>query len=274
MGQREAGMMCTTGVQGVGKTYQNMHIIKDYSKDKFYNKVPGRKCLIFDTNGEYTKDQFAKADIPNFDPKRIALADVRAWSLGTNVECRRIDGKGASIPQKKEALELLLKNYVDGMLVIEDINTYILSINFMEEIVGGLVNLRHRAVDVLISYQSLRPVEPRIWQNSRWVRMHYQSDNVNDIKGKVTNPEMFKVAQNIINNRYFDGDQRFFVYIHNFANKIEGKFTDAEFDLACRQYYSANKKYIKEYKDAQGVSMDEALNGLVKQLGMKYKYGK
>ena len=48
---RECGMMCITGIQGVGKTYQNMHTIKDYVKDKFYNKVKGRKVLIFDTNG-------------------------------------------------------------------------------------------------------------------------------------------------------------------------------------------------------------------------------
>ena len=56
--QREAGMMLCTGIQGVGKTYQNMHIIKEYVKDKFYNKVKGRKCLIMDTNGEYTVEQF------------------------------------------------------------------------------------------------------------------------------------------------------------------------------------------------------------------------
>lgn len=272
MGQREAGMMCCTGIQGVGKTYQNMHVIKDYVKDKFYNRVPGRKCLIFDTNGEYTAESFRKADISNFDPKRIPLMDVENWSRSNLIECRRIDGKGASIPEKKQALEYLLKNMVDGMLVIEDINTYILNMTHMEEIVGGLVNLRHRAVDVLISYQSLRPVEPRIWQNSRWVRMHYQADNVNDIKGKVTNPTMFKIAQNLVNNRYFDGDQRFFVYIHNFANKIEGKYTLPEFELACRQFINANKKYLKEYADMHSTSLDEAMNGLIKQYTKQYKY--
>ena len=273
MGQREAGMMTCTGIQGVGKTYQNMHIIKDYVKDKFYNRVPGRKCLIFDTNGEYTRDQFEKADITNFEPKRIALSDVESWSRKNLVECRRIDAKGSSIAEKQDALKMLLKVYVDGMLVIEDINTYILAVTHMEDIVGGLVNLRHRAVDVLISYQSLRPVEPRIWQNSRWVRMHYQADNVNDIKGKVTNPTMYKIAQNIVNNRYFSGDQRFFVYIHNFKNKIEGKFTKQEFELACKQYINNNKKYLKEYKDNNDCkTMEEAMRGLVSQYVREYKF--
>lgn len=270
---REAGMMCCTGIQGVGKTYQNMHLIKEYVKDKFYNRVPGRKCLIFDTNGEYTKQNFEDSDIHNFDPKRIAIADVPAWSRSEVVECRRIDAKYASIPEKKKALEFLLaNNFVDGMLVIEDINTYILSLTHMEEIVGGIVNLRHRAVDVLISYQSLRPVEPRIWQNSRWIRMHYQADNVSDVKGKVTNPTLFKIAQNIVNNRYFDGDERFFVYIHNFKNKIEGKFTDAEFELACQQYIQSNKKYLKEFADMNNLKVTDAVEPLVKQLKKQYRY--
>ena len=101
MGEREAGMMATTGIQGVGKTYQNMYVIKDYVKDKFYNKVRGRKCLIFDTNGEYTVTQFARNDIHNFDPKRIALSDVGKWSREDLKECRRVDAKNLSIREKK-----------------------------------------------------------------------------------------------------------------------------------------------------------------------------
>lgn len=259
---RESGMMVCTGLQGVGKTYLNMHIIKDYVKDKFYNKVKGRKCLIMDTNGEYTKEQFARNDIEDFEPLRISLKDIPAWSAANISECRRIDAKNVGIKEKKEILEYLLKVYRNGMLVIEDINTYILNMTHMEEIVGGLVNLRHRGVDILISYQSLRPVEPRIWQNARWVRMHYQADNVNDIKGKVTNITLFKIAQIIVNNRYLGaGDKRFYVYIHNFANKIEGKFTKQEFMDAARQYLNSNKKYIKEYKEMHNVSQEEAIEG-------------
>jgi hypothetical protein len=270
--QREAGMMICTGVQGVGKTYQNMHIIKDYVKDKIYNKVRGRKCLIMDTNGEYTKEQFARNDIDNFDPKRISLKDIPEWSKSEIIECRRIDAKNVGIKDKKEILEYLLKVYRNGMLVIEDINTYILQVTHMEEIVGGLVNLRHRAVDLLISYQSLRPVEPRMWQNARWIRMHYQADNVNGIKNKVNNPILMKIAQLIVNNRYSSGDKRFFVYIHNFGNKIEGKFTKQEFYDACSQYLNATKKIIKEYKEMHNVSMENAIEEVSKQYFNEY-YG-
>jgi hypothetical protein len=269
---REAGMMACTGFQGVGKTYQNMHIIKDYVKDKFYNGVKGRKCLIFDTNGEYTRDQFERNDIPDFEVKKIAVKDIQEWSRSPLIECRRIDAKNLGIKEKKKCLEYILKVYRNGMMVIEDINTYILSVTHMEEIVGHIVNLRHRAADVLISYQSLRPVEPRIWQNSRWVRMHYQADNVSDIKGKVTNIVLFKIAQNIVNNRYFNNDKRFFVYIMVAQNKIEGKFTKREFIEACRQFANSNKKYIKEFREMNDCSQDEAFDGLVNQYYEQY-YG-
>ena len=102
--------------------------------------------------------------------------------------------------------------------------------------------------------------------------MHYQADNVNDIKNKVTNLTLFKIAQIIVNNRYFDGDKRFFVYIHNFANKIEGKFTKQEFDDACKQYLNSNKKYIKEYREMHNCSQEEAIEGQIKQYRSQY-YG-
>lgn len=270
--EREAGMMVITGVQGVGKTYLNMHIIKDYVKDKFYNKVRGRKCLIMDTNGEYTKSQFARNDIDNFEPKMIAVKDIPEWSKSPKAECRRIDAKNIGLEEKVQIIEFIIRHYRNGMLVLEDINTYILNVTHMKEIVSGLVNLRHRAVDILISYQSLRPVEPRIWQNARWVRMHYQADNVNDIKGKLTNPTLYKISQLIVNNRYFNGDKRFYVYVHNFSNKVEGKFTKKEFMEACMKYANANKKEIREFKEMNGCSIEEALNGLCKQFYDQY-YG-
>jgi hypothetical protein len=270
--EREAGMMVIAGVQGVGKTYLNMRIIADYVKDKFYNKVRGRKCLILDTNGEYTAAQFARNDVENFKPKLISLKDIPDWSKTSIGECRRVDMSNIGLKEKKDIIEYVLRYFRNGMLVLEDINTYILSVTHMEEIVGGLVNLRHRACDVLISYQSLRPVVPRMWQNARWVRMHYQADNVNDIKGKLTNPTLYKIAQLLVNTRYHNGDKRFYVYIHNFANKIEGKFTKKEFVEACQRFINQEKKEKKEFKMMNNCSDEEAVKGLCKQYYEQY-YG-
>jgi hypothetical protein len=264
--EREAGMCAVTGIQGVGKTYLNMYVIKDYIKDKFYNKVRGRKCLIVDTNGEYTRSQFQANDIDNVTPKTIAVRDVSAWCRTPGGEVRRIDAKNIGLEDKIKILEYLINNFKNGMLVLEDINTYILSVTHIKEIVGGIVNLRHRAVDVLISYQSARAVEPRIWQNARWVRMHYQADNVNDIKGKLPNVPMYKIAQILVNNRYFNGDKRFYVYIHNFANKIEGQFTKTEFMTACKQFLNSNKREVKEFQSMYSAGNEEdAINKLSQQ---------
>jgi hypothetical protein len=268
--QREAGMMAITGGQGIGKTYQNMHIIADYVKDKFYNGVKGRKCLIFDTNGEYTKEQFAKNDVTGIEPKKIAISDVEKWSHTDVAECRRLDAKNLGLKEKRVCVEYLLKVFRNGMLVLEDINTYILSVTFMEEIVGGIVNLRHRAVDVMISYQSARPVEPRIWQNSRWVRMHHQSDNVMDIKGKLPDVELFKIAQLIVSNRYYNGDKRFYVIIHVFDKKVQGSFTMNEFVLACEQFLNGNKKYAKEEMELNRCSLDEAIDHKIEKYKNQY----
>lgn len=265
--------MAVTGVQGVGKTYLNMHIIKDYVKDKFYNGVKGRKCLIMDTNGEYTKEQFANNDIDNVSPKLISVKDVPEWCKTPGGECRRIDAKNIGIDQKIAIIEYIVEKYRNGMLVLEDINTYILNMTHMRKIVSGLVNLRHRAVDVMISYQSARPVEPRIWQNARWIRMHYQADNVSDIKGKLPNLTMYKIAQILVNNRYFGGDKRFYVYIHNYTNKIQGKFTKHEFSLACAQYLNTNKKLVREHADIMEIgNIEQARKALVEQYIQQY-YG-
>jgi hypothetical protein len=270
--QREAGMMLCTGFQGVGKTYQNMHTIKDYVKDKLQSKVKGRQCIIFDTNGEYTREQFAKAGIENFEPKKIAIKDIRAWSSSNIIECRRIDAKDVKIPDKIKILELLIRDVRNGMLVVEDINTYILSVTHMQEIVGGLVNLRHRGVDILVSYQSLRAVEPRMWQNAAWIRMHYQADSVNDIKNKVTNAELMKIAQVLVNNRYKSGDKRFFVFILNRKIKIEGDFTAEEFKGCIRQYLNTKKTQVKDYAAMNGISIDESYKAQVEFMFKEY-YG-
>ncbi len=271
--QRECGMMTTTGVQGVGKTYQNMHIIHKFVQDKLTPRVPGRRALILDVNGEYVREEWEKAGITNFEPKRLALSDIPDWWRYGPIEARRVDAKDASIAQKKEALEYIVNNYRNGLLQLDDINNFILTLSNMEEIVGRIISLRHRGVDVIMSFQSLRPVEPRIWGNSRWVRMHYQADDVADIKDKVTDPILFKIAQLLVNNRYFGGDERFFCYIHNFKKKLEGDFTKEEFNIACEQYLNINQRDLKSFMRMKSIKSEpDAISEYLVQFNSRY-YG-
>jgi len=267
-GTRECGMMSTAAIQGGGKTYQNMHLITKYVKDKIHSKVRGRKSLIFDTNGEYTTEEFSKNGIPNFTARTIALRDIKAWCRDAKVgsECRRIDAKSLSITEKRAALEYIISNIVNIQLVLEDINTYIMKISNMEEIVGRLVKLRHLGVDVLISFQSVRAVEPRIFQNSRWLRLHFISDNIDEIKNKIPNYQLYKIAQIMINRRFESGDIRFFVYITGFGRKIEGpSFELAEFEVACKRYLLLKKKEVKEHAMLNECSAEDSVVRLIKQ---------
>lgn len=266
-GDRECGMMLATAIQGGGKTYQNMHLIAKYVRDKIETKVRGRKSLIYDSNGEYTTEEFAKNGIPNFTAKILKVSDVRAWCRRSDItECRRIDAKSLTIPQKKEILEYIIANIVNCQLVLEDINGYILRVTNMEEIVGRIIKLRHIGVDVLTSFQSARAVEPRLWQNSRWVRLHFISENIDEIKGKLPNYPLYKIAQIMINKRFEDGDIRFFIYITGFGRHIEGPtFRLAEWEEAVKKYLLLNKKEVKEHALINECSEDESRGRLITQ---------
>ncbi len=247
-GGRECGMMTTFAIQGGGKTYQNMHAISKYIKDKPDTKVRGRKTLIFDTNGEYTPEEFAKNGIPNFKARTLALKDVRAWCRDPRmIECRRIDAKSLGVDEKKKVLEYLASNVINCQLIIEDINTYVLQLSHMEIVIGKLVALRHAGVDVIMSYQSARAVEPRVFQNSRWIRFHFIGDDIDESKSKVPNYPLYKIAQILVTKRFEAGDIRFFLYITGIGGrKIDGDFTLAEWEDACDKYFLINKKLVKE----------------------------
>jgi hypothetical protein len=104
-----------------------------------------------------------------------------------------------------------------------------------------------------------------MYSNSRWMRLHYQQDNVNDIKGKIANLALYKIAEILVKTRYYNQDKRFFVYIHCFENKIEGKFTKKEFLDACEKYLNINKRELKEYVEMNATSKPEAMLVLQKQ---------
>lgn len=249
---RECGMMTTVGFQGSGKTYQNKIIIGNYIKDKIETKIKGRKFLILDSNGEYT-------EIDGKPVRKLAVKDVIAWCHSNVVEVRRIDMKSLSIDEKLQVLEYVLQKARNCGVCVEDVNTIALDMSQMKNVVSCLVNLRHKAVDVLISYQSLRAVEPRILANSRWFRIHYFSGATEDVKGKLNEEELFKLAQLIINKRYFGGDKRFFLYVDSAPPKLRGNFTIQEFRDACKTLLLSNKRKIKDQMSSSGCSQEEAI---------------
>jgi hypothetical protein len=269
---RECGMMVTVAAQGTGKTHQNKILICHYVKDKLHSKVRGRKVLILDSNGEYASNTFGINGIPTLDVKRIAVKDVSDWCRSNLVECRRIDMKTLSIDEKLKILDYICQNARGCLLIMEDINTIILDMTHMKNIISSLVNLRHKAVDVIVSYQSLRAVEPRILSNCRYIRLHYAVGDSDDVKGKLSEPEVFKIAQLIINQKYFTGDKRFFLYVHTNPHKIDGNFNKTDFIEACVKYLAINKKKYKDEMEITKCTAEVAINNQAEHMYNQY-YG-
>ncbi len=269
---REAGMMICVGSQGVGKTYRTAYLIYNIVRDNIETKVKGKKCLIFDTNGEFGEEQFAEHGIKNFKVKKIAVKDVGAWCRSNIIECRRIDAKTLKPSQKKMILDFLIGECRNCLLVLEDMNTYLIRVTNMEDIVGGLVNLRHKACDVVVSFQRLRAVEPLMYANCRWIRLHYQKDKINPIKEKVGNDELFSIARLIIEDKYHAGNKRFFLFIMYLDDKLVGQFSKNDFKIAAKKYLNVNKKIYTEYADENEIPKERALEAKIEHL-VKMYYG-
>lgn len=269
--ERECNLTACVGTQGAGKSYYNQHLVKDYCTDNIQTKVRGRKCLILDSNGEFADSQWVKNGIHGFNAKTLAMKDIPAFaSLKHPIECRRIDMKHLGIKEKLTVLTYAINHFTNGLLLAEDINGYVLQLTNLEEIIGRMVSLRHRGLDVILSFQRLRAINPVIYGNARYIRYHHQLDNVFTVGDKISNPELFKIAQLIVNNRYENGDIRFHLFIHQFGNKIEGVFTEQEFELACKQYLNIQQKELKEYMRMHKVDEDAGYIGYTKILKKRY----
>lgn len=256
---REPQLIVATGTKGVGKTFKTCQIIQDYITPNIQKGKKARKVLIFDVNGEYDNNEIIKNGF-RFRTKVLALKDVAEWTKQKKVEVRRIlpvdaNGNEVGTEMYSEILNVILHYYRGGMLVLEDINKYLVETRDAK-IIGALTTNRHRDLDIYIHLQSLAPLTTRMWQNANVVRFHYQMDDIDRYKARIPNYELFKVAQLMVNERYFSGDERFFCYVMNQTNKIRGSFTKKDFVSACRMYLELHPQKVKSIQQRYGKGYD------------------
>ena len=168
--RREPILMCATGKKGVGKTYTTMNLIKSYIKGNKKTGKKARKVLIYDINMEYT------------DFKAISVKDIPNFTRQSKIEVRRVlpildNGKMATLSDMLVILNQIIENFRGGMLILEDINRYLIA-SKTTDVIGLLATNRHRDLDIICHFQSLSALDPRMWQNTTFVRFHYQSDDV------------------------------------------------------------------------------------------------
>ena len=90
-----------------------------------------------------------------------------------------------------------------------------------------------------------------------WLRFHRNSDSVERHKNKFPDKyQMLKVAENVVNNKYNGGDQRFFLYVDIDSEKILGDISPEMMSEAIDDFVSLNHNHVvKPYKnkrDAKG----------------------
>ena len=275
---REPQIIIATGARGVGKTYKTCKLIEEYLTPNLATGKKARKVLIFDVNGEYTNEELAKNGF-RFKTKVLALHDLEEWSKQKKIEVRRIlpsDAKGNEVGVDKmpEILNIILHFYRGGLLLLEDINKYLVETKD-PQIVGALIANRHKNLDIYIHLQSLSPLTTRMWQNANVVRFHYQMDSIDRYRNRIPNYELFKIAQLMVNRKYLTGEERFYCYVYSQKNKIKGRFSKKDFIVACREYLSINKQLVKIAQIKYGTSIEaniKARKECIRELYIKY-YG-
>lgn len=266
-------MILASGMKRVGKTYQTCHEIQEYITPTATKEA--RKFLIFDVNGEFNDTQIRENNC-TFSAKVLSIDDLPQWIMQKRVEVRRIlaldkDGRRLGTTQIVERLNIILYHVRGCGLLLEDINKYLIG-NGSVDVIGMMCTNAHADLDIYIHLQTLSKVSTTMWQNSAVVRFHRQIDRVSRYKDRLTNPELYFIAQKLVDLQ-FKSNKRFFCYIYNELNFIKGKFSLFDFRVACLGYLYDNPSKIKEYQQRLGTGADnrkKALELAVTELSMYY----
>jgi ribosomal protein L30/L7E len=167
------------------------------------------------------------------------------------------DGKKMTINDMAEVLGIILDNYRNGLLLVEDINKY-LSDAMPSDLIGSLATSRHIGLDIISHFQNIgRAGNPKLLGNLNMIRLHKTNDTVERHKNKFEEKtEVLQIAEYLINKRYFGGDTRFFVYVDVENMKVRGKFSKEEVENAIHQYiterYSRIISPMLQLRDKKG----------------------
>lgn len=228
---REPKLGVAVGKKGIGKSYTTEQVMAQYVKGN-QNAKP-RRVLILDVNDEYEA------------VKAIAIKDIALFSLHPKIEARRIrpyneDGSKMGLRDIADVLFICLENYRGGLLLIEDINKYV-SDHLPNDVVGAICTNRHSDLDIVMHFQSIGRVTPKIWQNLNWLRFHKNSDSVDRHQKKFQDKyDFLKIAEIMINQQYFDGNKYFHLYVDLDEEVILGKYTPKMMKDAIDEFVSEN----------------------------------
>ena len=271
-------LVIPTGAQDIGKSYQTL---RQAIYQAYLSKTP-RQTLLFDTNNEY---EFYEIAGKTHNIKKIGItdADILKYSSSKIPEVRRIvpfrpNGLPMSPEEAEKLLVRVIELYRGGTLVIEDLNR-LYGDALPVSISGLLVNVRHRNCDVVFHLQSIARVLPKMLQNAKVIRFHYQLDSIvnssEKLKGEI---EIYQIAEKMVTKEYDKGGThiRFFVYIYRMERKLKGEFSNRMLAEAIQEYISETPRILKpliEKRNATGQKIynyQQALNMKTLELFNRY----
>jgi len=287
--KRECNLTLVAGVKRIGKSNETLrHILESYIKDNPDTGKKGLKCLIFDVNNEYGSYELHCSDGKKRMVRvaQLMAKDIKQFNMQRIVEVRRIipskektetneiiaDNDGAT----EDLLLQVVKDFRGGLLFIDDLNT-VFGDSLPKKFAGMLSNNAHRNADILLQVQSIGRILPKTWQNTNYVRFHHQLDSIDDSKDKLTTHyEIFKIAQMLVDDQYYNVNKRYFVWVDRDDFKIKGNFNKQQLQKAIEEYISTNSSVLKpmlEKRDNQGKKVNSypvALQMKSNQLFEKY----
>jgi hypothetical protein len=266
---RQNGITIISGMQGVGKSHNIKNIIRNYVKDNPKTGKVGGKVLIYDVNDEYTEvTPIAWADIGKQNVKTIRRV----------LPFRKINNKiePFGTEELKKGFLTLLNEYKDGLLILEDFNTYALNTR-TQNVLSTLTRARHKRIDILIVLQEIGKVTRELWSNLSFYVYHKQTSDIDREREKITNYPLVKIADNIVSEQfemaelYFENKKitednykkyrSFSVNINFKTNRITG-CSKAAFDRAVLKYIkiTGREKEVKEYCIHNDISFSKPEN--------------
>lgn len=251
---REAKFIVAAGKRGVGKTYKSLEMITKVVRGNPKAGVRGRKVLILDTNGEYGDVQTDHKNANFVNIKSVDIKNLKAWVWNGIIECRRIlpvktgaEGGKYTTKEMQQILAILIEDFRDGMLVVEDPTKFI-SDSLPSDLLGGLIALRHVSTDVVLHFQSKSKAgHPQIWANTSILRLHKTGDRFSaHIKKFDGYEEPVMILESLVDLEYKSGNVRFCANFDKDNDKIFGNFTKEKFKKAIESYFEDNISIVKK----------------------------
>lgn len=245
---RSAKLFVAVGQKESGKSSTTQRFLENYVKGDPSIGFPPRRALIFDTQYEFN------------GIKTLPLNKVGLFSVHPTIELRRvlpfIKGREMTPDQKVIAVKHILQHLRNSALVLEDINEFIF--DYMPgDIVGEILSQRHLGIDLMLHYHSLGRIHEKVWPHINNIRLHKCEDTVVDNRLKFPEKfEMFKIAENIVNDQFMAGNNFYYLHIQTLRRKIiADNITDEQRDKAIEEYLTFSaKKLIKPMMESRGRS--------------------